>query len=269
MPKSNDLVVSSVSPPGRSWSRPKSASLKQIQHEQPEPWRQTSGFYTIPAQSFELPVPEPFPSKAAFSQSNEIKKCSKCRLEQQAKLLKLVPFSWVFVQMLLHTSFCALSSRWELRRMADQVFPSLIEVFSRFDFATLRKKWIHYLKPESSGFLKFTALLSLKHCLMTVYGFSQSEFKEMDQHQSKKVCEVSRYVEDLVTVLPDIMSLVLRAGHRSKYNRFRVLAADTIVSLIIQLDESGTVVQQTEQVEFVLTVLEEFSSTNSVSQLES
>jgi len=248
-------------------SRPRSASLSWMStsEKQNEPWRHSSSFSTIQLmQNFEQPVPEPFPCKLAFLEKNEIHSCSRCGLEQQAKLLKLVPFSWVFVQMLLHTTFCALSSRWELRRMADQVYPSLIEVFCRFDFKTLRMKWIQYLKPESSGFLKFTALLSLKHCLRLAHDYSRREIK----NRSKNVCEVLRCMRHLDRFLPEIGPHVLRTGLESKYNRFRVLVVDIILSLNIWLDGIVEVEQYEEQMEFVLNVLEGLHYSQSINQLE-
>lgn len=99
--------------------------------------------------------------------------CTCCAISSVFDSLSVVPFSQVLNQILVQTIECCLDSRWELRRMADQVLPLLIQVMCWFDMRRLEKIWKDYFTPEVGDFKNYIAGLSLKYALRTSFELQQ------------------------------------------------------------------------------------------------
>lgn len=112
--------------------------------------------------------PPPAPS---IPQAHHV--CPDCELETRAATLSLVPFRQILQHILLQTCSCSFDRRWELRRMADQVLPVLIQVICWFDLAFFKKIWMRYLSSNSS-FLQCVATLSIKYVLRTTHELGRS-----------------------------------------------------------------------------------------------
>ncbi|XP_078607662.1 uncharacterized protein LOC144879770 isoform X1 [Branchiostoma floridae x Branchiostoma japonicum] len=73
-------------------------------------------------------------------------------------------FSTVLRQMLYQTVECLADSRWELRRMSQQVLPLLSETIRWYNLSILEDLWDTYLTPDPSV-LCFGACLMIKHSI--------------------------------------------------------------------------------------------------------
>jgi len=174
--------------------------------------------------------------------------CPSCLLEAQAKSLNLVDFSWISVQILLQSTSAALSRRWELRRMADQVLPVLLQLLCWFDLDSLTGTALRFLSESDCAFFHFAALLSIKYLLRVIHELIV-EGQTVSLHSKSMVNEVD-------AVLPLLAQRILAIDSGS--NQMQLLIAEILILIhskkgsVLQMDEGA----HSEHIDHILSELE-------------
>ncbi|KAJ7383197.1 hypothetical protein OS493_030355 [Desmophyllum pertusum] len=84
---------------------------------------------------------------------------------QWTNALQLGTLSSVLSQVVLQTIECLADSRWELRRMGQQVLPLATEVVRWFDIKPLEILWDNYLSREHT-LLCYGSCIALRYSIL-------------------------------------------------------------------------------------------------------
>ena len=174
--------------------------------------------------------------------------CPYCTLEHQTSRLNLVSFSALLHHMLLQTTAASLEPRWELRRMADQVLPLLVQVFSWFDMRRLEALWLAYL-PTAHEFLHCVACLSLKYALRTVLELRRQLDAEArdpaagsatsastptasgSSSASGKVAQMQHIIRRVSGAIPSLLPHLLHLSRTSPTDKIRTLCCEIFIMI--------------------------------------
>ncbi|XP_021365887.1 uncharacterized protein LOC110458492 isoform X2 [Mizuhopecten yessoensis] len=135
------------------------------------------------------------------------------------------------VNILHQTLECLSDSRWELRRMAQQVLPCLAEVIRWFDMSILEDLWKTHLQQKTSLFTYAAALLlkeSVIHCVRLEPLLHKPPGSWQDHDGCKKI--ITSIVKSLTTQLNGYLSCLDNIIQRPVFDRLSVIAASTVIT---------------------------------------
>jgi hypothetical protein len=185
--------------------------------------------------------------------------CFQCELETDVQRFRLITFSSILHQMLVQSVACSLESRWELRRMADQVLPLLVQVAFRvkkicpyhqnfkynldfvlqvlswFDMQRLESVWSKYLL-SGHDFLHYVACLSLKYALRTAIELrrqlsdSQVNDSESTAHNTKQL-QMQLIVQNVSDAVSALLPRFLILSERTGADKITTLCTEILVRL--------------------------------------
>lgn len=181
--------------------------------------------------AYEKQLPLPATTNAETIANTNNTQCPTCLLEIRFKSFNLVSFTWILIQILLQATAAALSCRWELRRMADEVYPLVLKLLSWFDIDLLHKKCLLYL--SRSTFLQFASLLSIKYMMRIMFELLK---------QSNNIGNYSnQIISKIDKILPVLCYEVTQCGEKSKNIRVGTLTVETLVIMHARIVNTATV----------------------------
>ena len=150
------------------------------------------------------------------------------------------------MQMLIQSTSAAMSVRWELRRMADQVFPLLLQLFCWFDIDTLTKKCISYLSKTDNEFLHISSLLSIKYMLRVIHELIEEHINNF--HSKSMIIEID-------TVLPLIAKQITQTAQNTDSIQIKLLIVEILVLIHSKIGLQMNIDTQSNQIQYILNQL--------------
>ena len=116
-------------------------------------------------------------------------------------------------RVLLHTLACFGDARWEVRRMAGQVLPRIVEVLVWFDASVLSELWSE-LSSSTSVLFCYTACLAFRHAIAKSHGL-RAQLRAQNNADNEQVLEFITSVGGMVpTVVPRLHTMMVWENDR-------------------------------------------------------
>ena len=159
--------------------------------------------------------------------------CPLCEIKEYFESLNIIPFSQLLLQILVQTVECSLDSRWELRRMADQVLPLLIQVLCWFDAELLESIWQSCF--SMNDFMKCVSSVSLKYALRTVLEFQQ--FLNDCTMTNMKKKHIQSMIKHVTKIIPMVVQHVFELYFQSVVDRLVTLSIEILIMIESEFSE--------------------------------
>ncbi|XP_065064190.1 uncharacterized protein LOC135690531 isoform X2 [Rhopilema esculentum] len=149
-----------------------------------------------------------------------------------------VPFGRILTQIFAQTLECMADTRWELRRMAHQVFPLISETIRFYDAKILENLWEKHLSADASK-LGFGACVSLKYSLEHVaklvkyFENPPGFWKDIDR------CRVAAksIVDSINDRLPGLLEKTAEIVFRPCFDRLTIISMEIILLSVIHFPQ--------------------------------
>ncbi|XP_031558056.1 uncharacterized protein LOC116294568 isoform X2 [Actinia tenebrosa] len=180
----------------------------------------------------------------------------KDNLPEWAVHLELESLTCVLTQILFQTVECLGDSRWELRRMGQQLLPVVAETIRWFNMAPLAYLWDHHLTRENT-LLCYGACIALRNSISHAgrlrYYLDQppSTWKDPERCSRAAMLIVNEVKKGLQIWLSKVHGILKYSG----YDKLSVVAMETIMLSHLYFHSSLGVDQKLEAEDQILTML--------------
>ncbi|XP_013392533.1 uncharacterized protein LOC106160455 [Lingula anatina] len=144
--------------------------------------------------------------------------------------LELKPLSTLLKNMLYQTVECLADTRWELRRMGQQVLPCVVEVIRWYDMAILEELWNEHLTPNTT-LLCYGACIAFKYSLSHAAKLAPMLSDPPVTWQDSETCK--RTVHAITTSVTAHLALRVTCAnsllHRHCFDRLSLVAMEILM----------------------------------------